>query len=199
MRYLNDVSRYPCYWRISNLHFGPILPDVIKLHNVGMLNELQDCDLTLNRHGNPHLALDLFWKAIVPLAKGGQTAIMDKVRHTPVDNFNSGQLVRHAVATESYTSRRAFPQRLSQLPRSNMCFVCLFVPTTGRGLVRCVGCSYCFLRPPRWSHDRSAIGMRDGRRLGVGNWDATARLTRWVPVMRSMGIVAVWNSRLFVT
>lgn len=85
-------------------HFGAVFPNVIKLHDVGVLDELEDGHLALNGHGDAHLAIDVVWKAAIPFAQSGQAAILNQVCHATIDNLDGGELIRHAVSTQTDSS-----------------------------------------------------------------------------------------------
>lgn len=124
-----------------------------------MFNKFKNGNLALNRHGNPHFAIN-FRKTRVPLAKSSQTAVLNKVRHPTIDDFYGCHLVGDAVAAQPYSSRRAFAQSLSQLPWSNVGFVVLPALAAGGGRIRCLRKT---LRSICWL----LRSLRSGRIVGI--------------------------------
>lgn len=121
---------------MKNLHLGPILPDVVNLHDVRVLDELQNGDFSFNSHWNAHLALPVILRLAVRIAESSEAAILHQIGHTPVHDFDSGELLSQAVTAEPNTSRGAFSQGSAKLPGTNMRLVITLAATAGGGLVR---------------------------------------------------------------
>lgn len=64
-----------------------------------VLNKFEYGHLSLNSHGNSHLAIDLLRETAVPFAESRQAAVLHQISHSPVNNLDSSELVRHVVAT----------------------------------------------------------------------------------------------------
>lgn len=70
-----------------------------------MLDELENGHFALNGHRNSHLAIDLVRTTVVPLAEGGQAAVLHQIGHPSVNDLDSCELVRHVVAAEPDSGR----------------------------------------------------------------------------------------------